>query len=181
MRIISGECRGRKLNPIQGQDIRPTSDRVREALFNIIGPAIRGQRVLDLFAGTGAFGLEALSRGACETVFVEMAKQSCDVIQKNIEMCRMTDKSHLVVHDLVNSPLPEGLGQFDLIFMDPPYARGYVGLVLEKPGFTDLMTRDTIIIVEQSARETLVSPPNSLDIYRQKKYSKTFVSFLRFA
>ena len=181
MRIISGECRGRKLAQIQGRDIRPTSDRVREALFNIIGPAIRGQRVLDLFAGTGAFGLEALSRGASEAVFVEMAPTSCEVIRKNVAMCRMADKAQLVVHDLVGHPLPTGLGQFDLIFMDPPYDRGYVETVIKKPGFTNLMVPDAVIIAEQSVRETLVSPLNSLDIYRQKKYSKTFVSFLRLA
>ena len=82
-------------------------------------------------------------------------------------------------HDLVNAPFPPDLGQFDLIFMDPPYNKGYVEIVLAKEGFMTLLARDAVIIVEQSFKETLVNPVNSLDIYRQKKYSKTFVSFLR--
>ncbi len=179
MRIISGDCRGRKLSQIQGRDIRPTSDRVREALFNIVGPAIRGQRVLDLFAGTGAFGLEALSRGAKAAMFVELAQNSCDVIQKNIDLCRMKTNATIVRHDLVNHPLPPSLGSFDLIFIDPPYEQGHVETVLGKEGFMDLLNPEGLVIVEQSFRETLVNPVNRLDIYRQKKYSKTFVSFLR--
>lgn len=179
MRIISGSCRGRKLSQIQGRDIRPTSDRVREALFNIIGPSVRGQRVLDLFAGTGAFGLEALSRGADTAVFVEQAQASCDIIRKNIELCGMEDRAGLVCHDLVGHPLPHLSGPFDLIFMDPPYDKGYPEIVLAKPGFMDLLSPGGILIVEQSTRETLANPLNGLDIYRQKKYSKTFISFLR--
>ncbi|MEH0022918.1 MAG: 16S rRNA (guanine(966)-N(2))-methyltransferase RsmD [Desulfobacter sp.] len=179
MRIISGSCRGRKLSQIQGRDIRPTSDRVREALFNIIGPSVRGQRVLDLFAGTGAFGLEALSRGADTAVFVEQAQVSCDIIRKNIELCGMEDRAGLVCHDLVGRPLPDFSGPFDLIFMDPPYDKGYPEIVLAKPGFMDLMSPGGILIVEQSTRESLANPLNGLDIYRQKKYSKTFISFLR--
>jgi len=179
MRIISGLNRGRKLTQIQGRDIRPTSDRVREALFNIIGPAIRGQRVLDLFAGTGAFGLEALSRGAQSALFVDAAPASCEVIKKNIELCRMTDQATIVCHDLVNHPLPTSLDSFDLIFMDPPYNKGYPEKILEKEGFMDLLSPGATIIVEQDFKETLSPPLNGLDIYRQKKYSKTLVSFLR--
>ncbi len=179
MRIISGLSRGRKLTQIQGRDIRPTSDRVREALFNIIGPSIRGQRVLDLFAGTGAFGLEALSRGAQSAVFVDAAPASCGVINKNIELCGMTDQATLICHDLVNLPLPPSLGSFDLIFMDPPYNQRYPEKILEKVGFLDLLTPGATVIVEQAFKETLTNPLNRLDIYRQKKYSKTLVSFLR--
>lgn len=179
MRIISGTCRGRKLVQIQGKDIRPTSDRVREALFNIIGPGVLGMDVLDLFAGTGAFGLEALSRGASSAVFVDTAQSSCDVIEKNISLCRMQDSARLIRHDLITAPLPDRLGHFDLIFMDPPYNKGYAETLLGKPGFADLLAPGGIIIIEQSFKETLANPLNSLDIYRQKKYSKTFVSFLR--
>ncbi|MDD9301503.1 MAG: 16S rRNA (guanine(966)-N(2))-methyltransferase RsmD [Desulfobacter sp.] len=179
MRIISGQNRGKKLIQIQGRDIRPTSDRVREALFNIIGPAIRGQRMLDFFAGTGAFGLEALSRGAESAVFVDAAPASCEVIQKNIALCNMASSATLVCHDLVKSPLPDLAETFDLIFMDPPYNKGYGEKVLGKEGFIKLLAPDGLIIVEQSFKERLANPLNSLDIYRQKKYSKTFVSFLR--
>jgi len=178
MRIISGLSRGRKLVQIQGQDIRPTSDRVREALFNIIGPSIRGQRVLDLFAGTGAFGLEALSRGAICAVFVDGAPSSCEVIKKNINLCRMENEATTICHDLVALPLPSLPGNFDLIFLDPPYEKGYPEKILEKEGFIDLLSPKGIVIVEQGSKESLVPPVNMLDIYRQKKYSKTRVSFL---
>ncbi len=182
MRIISGDCRGRKLVQLQGRDIRPTSDRVREALFNILGSSIQGQRVLDLFAGTGAFGLEALSRGADTAVFLDTAPNSCQVIKENIALCGMADRARVIQHDIVNHPLPAdhvGPTPFDLIFMDPPYDKGYAGITLAKDRFLDLLAPGGIVIVEQSHRECLANPMNGLDIYRQKKYSKTFISFLR--
>jgi len=181
MRIISGNCKGRKLIQIQGNDIRPTSDRVREAIFNILDPRIKNARVLDLFAGTGAMGLEALSRGADHAVFVDAALSSCTIIQKNIDLCKMTDKGLLVHHDIICLPLPQTLGPhpFDLIFVDPPYGKGYVETTLGKAGFIDLLAPTGIIVTEQSFKESLTKPINGLDIYRQKKYSKTFISFLK--
>ncbi len=179
MRIISGACRGRKLVQIQGKDIRPTSDRVREALFNILGPDIRRKRVLDMFAGTGALGLEALSRGAQSAVFVDAARSACNVIKRNIELCRMADQAQIICYDLVKAPLPEFHHPFDLIFMDPPYNKGYPRQVLGKPGFSELLAPGAIIIVEQSAKESLNNPVNSLDKYLEKKYSRTTLTFLR--
>jgi len=181
MRIISGNLRGRKLIQIQGNDIRPTSDRVREAIFNILGPGVRNARVLDLFAGTGALGLEALSRGAGHGVFVDAALSSCTIIQKNIDLCKMKEKALLIHHDIIALPFPQALktASFDLIFIDPPYGRGHVETTLEKTGFIDLLKPDGIVVAEQSFKESLANPSNGLDIYRQKKYSKTFISFLR--
>lgn len=181
MRIISGNFRGRKLIQIQGKDIRPTSDRVREAIFNILGPAIKNARVLDLFAGTGALGLEALSRGADHAVFVDAALSSCTTIQKNIDLCKMTDQALILHHDIICLPLPQTLGSppFDLIFIDPPYGKGHVETTLGKAGFIDLLAPTGIIVTEQSFKESFTKPINGLDIYRQKKYSKTFISFLR--
>ena len=181
MRIISGSCRGRKLAQIEGRDIRPTSDRVREALFNIIGPSVSGMRVLDLFAGTGAFGLEALSRGAAEAVFLDNAPASCTVIQENITRCRMVDRSRVICHDLGTGTLPPGLEKapFDLIFLDPPYRRSLAQTVLAAPGFSPLLAPDGIVIVEQDHKESLETRGSGLDIYRQKKYSKTLISFLQ--
>ena len=179
MRIISGACRGRKLVQIQGQDIRPTSDRVREALFNILGPGIRDKRVLDMFAGTGALGLEALSRGARSAVFLDTAQSSCDVIKRNVELCRMSDHARIIRHDIINAALPVFPQPFDLIFMDPPYNKGYPEQVIGKPGFFDLLAPDAIVIVEQSAKESFNYPVNSLDKYLEKKYSRTALRFLR--
>ncbi len=180
MRIIGGNFRGRKLIALSGDDIRPTADRVREAVFNIIGPWIRETRVLDLYAGTGALGLESLSRGAKAAVFVDTALSSCEVIQKNIDLCKMAEKTTLIHHDII-SPFPQSLrtDPFDLIFMDPPYGKGYVETTLEKSDFIDLLAPKGIVVVEQSFKESLAEPVNGLDIYRQKKYSKTRISFLR--
>lgn len=180
MRIIGGDFRGRKLMALSGDDIRPTSDRVREAVFNIIGPWIRETRVLDLYAGTGALGLESLSRGAKAVVFVDAALSSCEVIQKNIDLCKMAEKTTLVHHD-ITSPFPQSLrtDPFDLIFIDPPYGKGYVETTLGKSDFIDLLAPKGIVVVEQSFKESLAEPINGLDIYRQKKYSKTRISFLR--
>ncbi len=180
MRIVAGLCRGRKLTPIQGRDIRPTSDRVREALFNILGPQVHHARVLDLFAGTGALGLEALSRGAGHVVFVDNAKTSCNIIRTNIDLCRMGTKADLIQADLVSGPLPEPLasGRFDLIFMDPPYKKGMIGHIMERLLFTDLLAPGGFLVIEHAAAENLPQIPNILDIYRQKKYSKTVISIL---
>ena len=179
MRIISGSCRGRKLVQIQGQDIRPTSDRVKEALFNILGPGIREKSVLDMFAGTGALGLEALSRGARSAVFLDTAQSSCDVIQRNVELCRMSDYARIIRHDIINASLPVFDPPFDLIFMDPPYNKGYPEQVIGKSGFFNLLAPEGIVIVEQSAKESFNYPVNSLDKYLEKKYSRTALRFLR--
>ncbi len=178
MRIISGQNRGRKLVEIKGWDIRPTSDRAREAIFNVIGPSIRGCRVLDLFAGTGALGLEALSRGARGAVFVETAKASCDAIKENIQRCRQANKTLLLKQDATLLTFVPPQAPFDLIFLDPPYDKGLVDQVLNQDQFLRLVTDDAMVVVEQSTKEPQLQIPKGLDIYRQKKYSKTRVTFL---
>ena len=177
MRIISGSCRGRKLVKIDHQQIRPTSDRVREAVFNILGPKVQKARVLDLFAGTGALGIEALSRGARHVTFID---QSCDIIHQNIDRCRFKEKSFVIGYDIAKGPLPKSLyGQlFDIVFIDPPYGKGYIELTLQKKSFMDILDKNCIIIAEQSFKENLQIEHLPLDIYRQKKYSKTIISFI---
>ena len=180
MRIISGTCRGRRLIQIQGKDIRPTSDRVREALFNILGPRVRGARVLDLFAGTGALGLEALSRGADHAVFMDQSKESCEVIRKNIDLCRLGEKADLICRDAASLPFPDRVTAhaFDLIFMDPPYNRGYLEQILKTDDIKALLSSQGLIIVEHSLKESIPESLNGLDILRQKKYSRTRISIL---
>lgn len=178
MRIISGSCRGRKLVKIEPLHIRPTSDRVREAVFNILGQKVRRANVLDLFCGTGALGIEALSRGAVHAAFVD---QSCDIIQQNIALCRLEKKSAVICCDILKQELPLSLykTRFDLVFIDPPYGKGYIEQTLQKESFTDLLDENCIIVSEQSYKETLDIKQSALDIYRQKKYSKTIVSFIK--
>jgi 16S rRNA (guanine966-N2)-methyltransferase len=177
MRVISGSCKGRKLVQIHGQQIRPTSDRVKEAVFNILGQKVKQSRVLDLFAGTGALGIEALSRGADHATFIDI---DCNTINKNLELCRFKENASVISCDIIMGLIPKNLfqQQYDLIFIDPPYNKGYIEQTLEKEIFTDLLTKDGIIIAEQSCKENLEIRFSSLDIYRQKKYSKTLISFM---
>lgn len=180
MRIISGLNKGRKLSQITGKNIRPTSDRAREAIFSILGQKVLNAKVLDLFAGTGAMGLEALSRGANHAVFIDTAPQACQIIRENIERCRCNEISTLYCHDLGKGIAPPIKGvQFDLVFMDPPYHQGWIEKIFSSPGFTDLMHPDTVVVAEYSTKENPFTGVKNLDIFRQKKYSKTFVSFLR--
>jgi len=177
MRVISGSRKGRKLVKIEGDWIRPTSDRTKEAVFNILGPAIREARVLDLFAGTGALGIEALSRGARHAVFMDL---NCDIVRQNLLPCRFETHSTILCHDIIHDPLPVILkGQtFDFVFMDPPYKTGYIEKTLEKEGLIDLLAPGGIIIAEHSFKESLQISLSGLDISRQKKYSKTMISFI---
>jgi len=177
MRVISGNCRGRKLVEIQGRRIRPTSDRVREAVFNILGQKVRKARVLDLFAGTGALGIEALSRGAIHTTFIDL---DCAIIHENLKRCHFEKKAIVICHDIIKDTIPQSLnGQlFDLVFIDPPYEKGYIEKTLQKELFADLLAKDCIIIAEQSSKENLQIELSPLDIYRKKKYSKTIISFI---
>ncbi|MEE4364353.1 MAG: 16S rRNA (guanine(966)-N(2))-methyltransferase RsmD [Desulfotignum sp.] len=180
MRIISGTCRGRKLFSPKGLDIRPTSDRIKESVFNILGPRVKKALVLDLFAGTGALGLEALSRGAACAVFVDKSAASCRIIQQNIDHCRFPLQSRVLGLDIFSQPLPLSVTtcSFDLVFMDPPYHKNHVRTLLENHQISSFLSDDGIVVAEHAAKETLPDHLNGLDIFRQKKYSGTTVSFL---
>ncbi|MEA2059313.1 MAG: 16S rRNA (guanine(966)-N(2))-methyltransferase RsmD [Thermodesulfobacteriota bacterium] len=181
MRIISGTNKGKKLSSIPGRDIRPTSDRAREAVFNILGQRTIGAQVLDLFAGTGALGLEALSRGAEEVCFIDVSQTACAVIKKNIELCRCHDRATLICQDLTRQVIPFNLDlekkKFDLIFMDPPYGGHFLKAALTDPGLRQAMGEDTLIIAEHSVKEKGVESISGLDIMDQRKYSRSLITF----
>lgn len=178
MRIISGSQKGRKLVPISGNRIRPTSDRVKEAIFNILGPSIYNTRILDLFCGTGSLGIEALSRGAKEAFFLDI---DTSTVLKNIELCKMSENTQVFQNDLLTDNSLSILSQknFDFIFIDPPYGKLIIEQTCGQSQFMKLLTNDSIIIAEHSIREKLELDQAELDIYRQKKYSKTMISFIR--
>ncbi|MCF8092336.1 MAG: 16S rRNA (guanine(966)-N(2))-methyltransferase RsmD [Desulfotignum sp.] len=180
MRVISGTCRGKKLIPLEGRDIRPTSDRIKETVFNILGARVKNAQVLDLFAGTGALGLEALSRGAAHAVFVDLSAAACNIIAQNIDRCRFSGQATLIQKDLF-FPLTVPVIRsryFDLIFLDPPYNLGYVEKTLAKHNIASLLSDGGLVVAEHAAREILPRSLNGLDIFRQKKYSRTTISFL---
>jgi 16S rRNA (guanine966-N2)-methyltransferase len=177
MRIIAGSLRGRKLIPPEGSRIRPTSDRAREAIFNMLGPKVRGARILDLFAGTGALGIEALSRGASHATFVDNA---CQTVTKNLKHCKIEDTATVLCVDLaIENPAQTLLGQqFDIVFMDPPYHQGLVEQVVHSPGFTDILSPNAWVVAEYSHKENIQLTVSGLDILKQKKYSKTKISII---
>ena len=183
MRIISGTARGRKLAapPGRTQDIRPTSDRAREALFSILGSRITGSRVLDLYAGTGALGLEALSRGAGEVVFVDLHRQSLDLINRNITICQPGNEHARVsvIRWDLRKGLPPAVARegvirtFDLIFLDPPYSQGLSLNTLECLSNGLLLNDRGIIVAEERSSETLPESHGVLTLTDQRIYGDT--------
>ena len=183
LRIIGGRLRGKKLYSVPGTLTRPTADRVREAVFNILATEIIGTRVLDLFAGTGCLGLEALSRGAKLAVFIDNHQLPVSVIKKNIVACRFETVSRTFQLDLCNDAnrLSVAGKDFDLVFMDPPYNRGLVEPTLAKLSFYGLLAKEAIIVVEHTPLEPIGETIMPFVVKDQRKYGKTLVSFLLYA
>lgn len=170
MRVITGSARGRRLKELEGLETRPTTGKVKEALFSVIQFDIEGRRVLDLFAGTGQLGIEALSRGAECAVFVERRRDALQVIRENLEACGMTDKARVVNGDAM-SYLQSG-EKFDLIFLDPPYASGLLEQALEEIVRFDICRRHGIIVAESAADKTLPPLAGPYALYREYRYGK---------
>lgn len=187
MRIISGKCRGRLLRtPGLGNvnaGIRPTADRVKEALFSILGGRIRGARVLDLYAGTGALGLEALSRGADSAIFVDQGEGAIALIKKNVELCGLSERSVIIRRDLARglSFLQEfsAVGGFDLIFLDPPYRQGLVDSFLLTLSELGLLALDGVVVGEEGAEVELAETYPGLQLADHRRYGDTAIWFYR--
>jgi 16S rRNA (guanine966-N2)-methyltransferase len=190
LRIIGGTARGRKLftPPLHEQSIRPTSDRAREALFNILGKRIVDATVLDLFAGTGALGLEAFSRDARFIVFIDNNRLALQLIKKNILLCLSGYKGdcgmRVVQHDLTKSipknklPLETHRG-FDIIFADPPYARNISFSVLEFINKGSLLTENGLLIVEEKHTVELPTSLSTLVLNDRRVYGETAFCFYK--
>lgn len=152
MRVIAGKARRLPLKTIEGLDTRPTTDRIKETLFNILQNEVPGSRFLDLFAGSGGIGIEALSRGAEAAVFVEQNRRAADCIRENLRTTRLEAEGTVMVCDAVTAlhRMEERQEPFDLVFMDPPYGRDLELDVLSYLSTSRLITPDTLIIVEAS-------------------------------
>lgn len=181
MRIISGTSRGRRLLTPWRQSIRPTSDRVKESIFNILGKEVEWKVVLDLFAGTGNLGIEALSRGANRVVFVEKGRQALRLIQKNLLQCRMEGRSEILPKDVHRAIgiLRQRQESFDLILMDPPYGKGLIQKTLMKLNSERIYHEDSILIIEHDRREPLPDVIGGWELIRQRKIGDTVISFLK--
>ncbi|MCF7920894.1 MAG: 16S rRNA (guanine(966)-N(2))-methyltransferase RsmD [Candidatus Cloacimonetes bacterium] len=153
MRIIAGEFKRRNLFSVPGNTARPTTDYTRESLFSIIGDC-EGKSFLDLYSGSGAVGLEALSRGASRSVFVEFSYNAIDTIKKNIELLGCRERSK-IYRRKVNSYLAKAEEAYDIVFMDPPYEKGLVKLTLQELSESSALNDDTLIIIEHSVKEKI--------------------------
>ncbi|WP_293574696.1 16S rRNA (guanine(966)-N(2))-methyltransferase RsmD [Phaeobacter sp.] len=180
MRIIAGEFRGRALTSLgkgdAGAHLRPTTDRVRESLFNVLSHQVDfdGLRVLDLFAGTGALGLEALSRGAAEAVFVDDGRISQGLITKNIALLQVKDRSRLIRRDATRLP-PNDSAPFDVVFLDPPYGKSLGATALEAATKSGWIADDALIVWEESSPQPA---PEGYVMQDQRKYGDTHVTLL---
>ena len=177
MRVISGSARGLKLVSPEGLGTRPTTDRVKESLFNIIQPYIPADNVLDLFGGSGALGIEALSRGSKSCVFVDIDKKAIDIINQNIEKARLKEKSVVVKADVFNY-LSACSEEFDIIFLDPPYNKGFLDKVFDNIYKNKLLKKDGIIVVESEAGGEMPDNSNFVCV-KFAKYGKTVVSVFK--
>ena len=181
-RIIGGRLRGKKLFPIKGARIRPTGDRQREAIFNILSDRIDGSAVLDLYAGTGALGLEALSRGAATGIFIDNDTIAAQVIARNIRACGLEGNTYLIRWDIEkNLKCLHRLGiVIDVVFMDPPYHCGLIVPTLRNLRDSGCLKTDSIIIIEHAADDILSALDDTFTCYDQRRYGKTLVSFLNY-
>jgi 16S rRNA (guanine966-N2)-methyltransferase len=183
LRVIAGSAKGRRLATLQTLALRPTPDRVREALFNILGVQINGAAVLDLFAGSGAVGLEALSRGARLAVFVEAHEPACRLIEKNLRRCVLYQQASVWCRDVLSAiPVLKMQGQtFDVIFLDPPYQTSLVEDTLYRLGDGHLLTGDGRVIAEHFFKRALLERYGRLRHVRMARFGEVALSFYRVA
>lgn len=182
MRIIGGDLKGRRLISVPGAGTRPTADRLRESIFNIISRYVPHAVVLDLFAGTGALGIEALSRGARHAVFVDRHKKALIVVEKNIRTCGFEKSAKTIQWDIVrNLNCLNGIQPpFSLVMMDPPYGRNMVDPVLGHLHRIGCLEKKALLVIEHTPDEAVDADPSAYTIFDQRKYGKTLVSFLRY-
>ena len=181
MRIIAGEYGGRRLESLSGQNTRPTSDKIKETLFNIIGPYFDGGMVLDLYAGSGALGIEAVSRGMDQAVLVDKNRAAIQVISNNVKVTKEEHK-----FDILNKPAEIALNQlrnhtepFSLVFLDPPYAEQKLEQVILQLQEYALLTEEALVICEVSSEVILPEKIGELSLNDERKYGKTKLYFFK--
>lgn len=178
MRIISGQCKGRRLKAVPGKATRPTSDKMKETIFNWFGPYFSGGNCLDLYAGSGGIGLEALSRGMDFTIFVDHQKQAVETIKANLDLCKMAEHAEVYHNDserALKAIGKRGL-QFDFIFLDPPYKRQKLEKLLEFIGTHSLLKDDGCVICEYDATAVLPEKVGTLSQTKKGDYGLTRLS-----
>ena len=182
MRIISGKAKGTKLYTLEGTNTRPTLDRVKESIFNIIQNDIEDAEILDLFAGSGAIGLEFLSRGARNAVLCDKSKDACKIIEKNIEKTHLENKVTLLCSDFLKAINQMREEKIDIIYLDPPYKTDFIKIAIEELIKNEIITKDTLIIIETDEKERVIKQiekTNEIELTDQRKYGRANIIFLK--
>ena len=180
MRIISGTAKGTKLYTLDGLETRPTLDRVKESLFNIIYDEIIDSTVLDLFSGSGAIGLEFASRGAKKVYLCDKSKDACQIIRKNIEKTHLEEKVELLNTDFIKAIKEVENIKFDIIYIDPPYKTDFIKKSIE--GLIKNIAEDTLIIAETDEEEKItkqIDEIKGIEIVDKRKYGRAYILFLK--
>ncbi len=178
MRVITGSARGRRLGELKGTETRPTSGKVKEGVFSALQFDLEGRRVLDLFAGTGQLGIEALSRGAKSCVFVDRRADAARLVRENLAACGFSDRGQVLCTDAMTY-LTSLRTQFDLIFLDPPYADDVLERALAHIARFDILAPRGIIVAECPAGKPLPKLGAPYGVYREYRYGKTAVTVYR--
>lgn len=176
MRVITGVARGARLKTLEGDHTRPTTERTKEAIFSMIQFDIEGRAVLDLFAGSGQMGIEALSRGARHAVFVENDAAAAAIVKQNLQTARVAEHATLLQRDALDF-CRRPSGKFDIVFLDPPYASGLLESVL--PAVATLLNRGGTVICETAPETELPETVGELRLVRDKRYGRSRVRLYR--
>lgn len=176
MRVITGSARGRALETLPGEDVRPTVSRVKEAVFSIIQFELEGRRVLDMFGGCGQMAIEALSRGAASATILDNSRRSVEVIRRNLAATKLADRAALLETDAVTF-VRNCRHTFDIAFLDPPYGKGLLQLSL--PALAPHMAAGGVIVCESPLQEELPQEVGAFRLYRTYRYGKTKITVYR--
>lgn len=183
MRITGGQIKGRLLAPLKDSKIRPSSDKVRESIFNIIGQDITDRKVLDLFAGTGSLGIEALSRGAIGALFIDNSPQCIKLIKKNLELCGYEPSGCVLRKDLTRGlPWKHSLMKktFDLVFIDPPYGKSFIPPILSELSDREILAPHSLVVAESSKNDKLAVTFGRLHLTDIRTYGDTEINIYRY-
>ena len=180
MKVISGIAHGRNLKSPDGLEVRPTISRIKEAIFNSIMFRIEGSVFLDIFSGSGAIGIEALSRGAQKAFFIEKNKKCIEIIKKNLELTKLTDRAEIICDDAMVAikKMYEQKILCDLIFMDPPYNKNLVNETIHCLEKFNILAEDAIIICETSSSEN-IAKSDRFDFFKTKLYNKIMINYAK--
>ncbi|WP_099353553.1 16S rRNA (guanine(966)-N(2))-methyltransferase RsmD [Fredinandcohnia onubensis] len=182
MRVVSGVKKGLHLKAVPGTSTRPTTDKVKEAIFNIIGPYFDGGVGLDLFGGSGGLGIEALSRGIDKVIFVDRDQKAIQTIKGNLETCRLQDQAEVYRNDAVRAlkAIVKRDIKFDVIFLDPPYKKQKLTELIEEISQHQLLTSDGVIIAEHDSEVVLEKTIGNFELVRHEEYGIIGVSIYRY-